>query len=107
MGLKVAGRGDAVEASWEGMGVLGDISVIWTVVSTLTLLPVFSSVVIDPVKEAVPRLEEEEVIGSVETGAIVLGVVARVVLIAVNRTGADREEAPQEGYGHQLKDEVV
>lgn len=107
MGLKLAGGGDAVGASWEGMGALGESAVIWTVVPTLPLVPVLSSVVTDPAREGVPEPKEEEITGSVETEATVLGVVARVVLIAVIRTGAEREEAPQEGYGHQLKDEVV
>jgi len=107
MGLKVAGRGDAVEASWEGVEALGESAVVWTVVSNVTLVLVFSSVVTDPVEEAVLGLKEEEITESVETEATVLRVVARVVLIAVIRTGAEREDAPQEGYGHQLKDEVV
>lgn len=109
MGLKVPERGVAVEAPWEGIEALGEIAVIWTVVPTLSVVPAVSSVVVvtGPAMEAVPGLEEEEITGSVEAEATVLCVVARVVLIAVIRTGAEREEAPQEGYGHQLKDEVV
>jgi succinate dehydrogenase/fumarate reductase cytochrome b subunit len=109
MGLKVAGRGDTVEASWEGMEALGEGAVLWIVVLTLLLVLVVSSVVgvIDTAKEAVPGLEEEEITGPVETEDAALCVVARVVLIEVIRIGAEREEAPQEGYGHQLKDEDV
>ena len=80
------------------------------VVPTPSLVPVVSSLVVvvtDPAKEAGLGLEDEELTEPVETEADVPCVVARVVLTAVIRTGAESEEAPQEGYGHQLKDEVV
>ena len=84
---------------------------ILTVVPTPSLVPVVSSlrvvVVTDPAKEAGPGLEDEELTGPVETEVDILCVVARVVLTAVIRTGAESEEAPHEGYGHQLNDEVV
>lgn len=85
---------------------------ILAVVATPSLVLLISSLVVvvvvtDPVKEAGPGLEDEELTGPVETEADVLCVVTRVVLSAVIRTGAESEEAPHEGYGHQLKDEVV
>jgi len=63
MGLKAAGRGDAVEASWEGIEVLSEGAVILIVVPTEPLVPVVSSLIVvtDPAKEAGPGLEEEEI----------------------------------------------
>lgn len=106
MGLKVVGRGDMVEASWEEVEAIGRVAVAWTMVPTVPLVPVVGSVVMttDSAVEAVPVLEEGEMTESVETEVTVLYVFARVAVI---RIGAEGEEAPQAGYGHQLKDEVV
>jgi hypothetical protein len=107
MGLKVVGREVEVDSSWEEIEAIGRSAVIWTVVPALPLAPDLVVMAIDPVVEAIPALKEEGIIELVETEGTVLCKVARVVLIAVISTGAEGDVAPQGGYGHQLKDEVV
>lgn len=109
MGLNDVPCEEAVDAPWEEVEALERGVVSWTVEPALPLVPVVDSVVVTTasIMEAVSGFEEEGTTESLEIEVFVICVVAGSELIAVIRTGSEREEAPQAGYGHQLKDEVV